>query len=82
VYRHLAFEHVKEAPPSDDARARQPLWTVPNVLTFARLVLVPVLMAVWYSARPGAPLLAAAVFVAASLTDWFDGYIARRVSSQ
>jgi len=77
VYRHLAYEHVKEHPPE----VRQPLWTVPNILTFLRLLLVPVLMVVWYIGSPSAPLTAAVLFVIASLTDWLDGYIARRVSS-
>lgn len=74
VYRHLAYEHAKEHPPL----VKQPLWTVPNALTFLRLVLVPVLMVVWYTGSPQAPLLAAALFVVASLTDWLDGWIARQ----
>lgn len=45
VYRHLAYEIVKEHPPP----VKQPLWTVPNALTFLRLVLVPVVMMVWYT---------------------------------
>lgn len=75
VYRHLAYEHAKEHPPL----VKQPLWTVPNALTFLRLVLVPVLMVVWYIGSPTAPLLAAVLFVVASLTDWLDGWIARQV---
>ena len=51
---------------------------VPNVLTFARLVAVPVLVAAWFSPSPRAPLACALLFVGASLTDWLDGYIARR----
>jgi hypothetical protein len=77
VYRHLAYEHVKEHPPQTPNK--QPLWTVPNALTFLRLVLVPVLMVVWYTGSPSAPLLAAVLFVIASLTDWLDGWIARQV---
>lgn len=75
VYRHLAYEHVKEHPP----QVKQSLWTVPNALTFLRLVLVPVLMVVWYTGSPSAPLAAAVLFVIASLTDWLDGWIARQV---
>lgn len=77
VYRHLAYEAVKEHPPQ---APKQPLWTVPNALTFLRLVLVPVVMVVWYTGSPSAPLLAAVLFVVASLTDWLDGWIARQVS--
>lgn len=78
VYRHLAYEHAKEHPPL----VKQSLWNVPNALTFLRLVLVPVLMVVWYIGSPTAPLLAAVLFVVASLTDWLDGWIARQVRVQ
>lgn len=78
VYRHLAYEYVKE---HQDAHKRQPICTVPNLLTFLRLILVPVVMVLWYmDTYPLAPLLTAVVFVTASLTDWLDGYIARQVS--
>eukprot|EP00878_Enallax_costatus_P010088 GHUV01010529.1.p1 GENE.GHUV01010529.1~~GHUV01010529.1.p1 ORF type:complete len:273 (+),score=48.12 GHUV01010529.1:275-1093(+) len=76
VYRHLAYEYVKEHP---EVQQRQPIWTVPNILTFLRLILVPVVMVLWYlNSYPLAPFLTAVVFVTASLTDWMDGYIARR----
>jgi phosphatidylglycerophosphate synthase len=52
---------------------------VPNVLTFARLVAVPVLVAVWFAPLATAALWCAILFVAASFTDWLDGYIARKV---
>ncbi|KAF8068386.1 PGPS1 [Scenedesmus sp. PABB004] len=74
VYRTLAYEHRGAARP---ARG-QPICTAPNLLTFLRLVLVPVVGVAWFSPAPRAPLLAAALFVVASLTDWLDGYIARK----
>jgi CDP-diacylglycerol---glycerol-3-phosphate 3-phosphatidyltransferase len=52
----------------------------PNVLTLVRISLVPVLVAVLLSTLPEADLLAAIVFVIASLTDALDGWIARRKS--
>lgn len=78
VYRHAAFKHVLENPPLE----RPPLWTLPTILTFLRLVLVVVVLALWYWQHPCAPLLAACTFVAASFTDWLDGYLARRVRQQ
>eukprot|EP00879_Flechtneria_rotunda_P009992 GHRR01010448.1.p1 GENE.GHRR01010448.1~~GHRR01010448.1.p1 ORF type:complete len:267 (+),score=72.02 GHRR01010448.1:882-1682(+) len=73
VYRHLAYEHHKE-----HSAEQQNIWTVPNLLTFLRLVIVPVVMLLWYARHPLAPLAAAVLFVTASITDWLDGYIARK----
>jgi len=51
---------------------------LPNALTVARIVAVPLLIAVFYLPAPAANWVALAVFVAASLTDWLDGWLARR----
>lgn len=81
VYRQLAYEYVREHP--DSRQKRQQICTVPNLLTFLRLILVPVVMVLWYlDTYPLSPFLTAVVFVTASLTDWLDGYIARRVGGQ
>jgi CDP-diacylglycerol--glycerol-3-phosphate 3-phosphatidyltransferase len=51
---------------------------LPNVLTLLRILLVPVLVVVLGTeSEEGGSILAAAVFVIASLTDGLDGYIAR-----
>jgi len=49
------------------------------MLTFLRLVLVPVLVLVFYIDFRGHLLVAAGVFALAAVTDWFDGYLARRL---
>ncbi len=54
-------------------------WTIPNILTVLRIALIPVLMLVYYLPYPWAHLLSTAVFGLAALTDWFDGYLARRL---
>jgi cardiolipin synthase len=55
---------------------------LPNTLTVARIVAVPVLIAAFYLPQPAAPWVAMAVFVAASVTDWVDGWLARRWEQQ
>jgi CDP-diacylglycerol--glycerol-3-phosphate 3-phosphatidyltransferase len=58
---------------------------LPNSLTLARIVLVPLLVVVlltkfneWELWGVSKELLAAGIFGIASLTDWADGYLARR----
>jgi CDP-diacylglycerol---glycerol-3-phosphate 3-phosphatidyltransferase len=50
---------------------------VPNVLTFVRILLVPVLVVALLEKTGGGDLLAAIAFAVASLTDAIDGYLAR-----
>jgi CDP-diacylglycerol--glycerol-3-phosphate 3-phosphatidyltransferase len=57
---------------------------LPNAITLGRIFLVPLLVVVLLTAK-GQPilgvskeLLGAAIFAVASLTDWLDGYLARR----
>lgn len=58
---------------------------LPNALTLGRIFLVPLLVVVLLTEFEGVQLrwvpkgiLAAAIFAFASLTDWLDGYLARR----
>ena len=52
--------------------------TLPTILTLVRSVLLPVMVGVFYLPHQGANIPAAAVFLAAALTDWLDGWLARR----
>lgn len=52
--------------------------TVPTVLTLLRIVLIPVLVLVFYLPYKWTNFAAAGVFGLAALTDWLDGWIARR----
>jgi len=53
--------------------------SIPNALTLLRIVLVPVLVVVFYLPFHRHLLVAAGIFGIAALTDWFDGYLARRL---
>ena len=48
-----------------------------NKLTMLRVVMIPAFLLVLYLGLPFGNLIALAIFVVASLTDWLDGYIAR-----
>ena len=52
--------------------------TVPTWLTLLRIVLIPVLVAVYYLPYGWTNFASAFVFVLAALTDWLDGWIARK----
>ena len=52
--------------------------TVPTWLTLLRIVLIPVLVLVFYLPYSWTNFAAAFIFVLAAVTDWLDGWIARR----
>ncbi len=53
------------------------VWTIPNILSFVRLALVPVFLAFVIA---GLDALALLVLVVSSVTDFLDGYLARRLN--
>ena len=61
--------------------ARTRLSRLPNALTIARLAALPVFWWVMLEADGGRSALAFVIFGVASLTDWFDGWLARRYGS-
>lgn len=52
--------------------------TLPTILTLFRIGLLPVMVVVFYMPFHGANIAASAIFIAAALTDWLDGWIARK----
>jgi CDP-diacylglycerol--glycerol-3-phosphate 3-phosphatidyltransferase len=52
--------------------------TIPTALTLFRILLLPVMVIVFYAPFAGANIAAAIIFIAAAITDWLDGWIARR----
>ena len=55
------------------------MWTIPNLLTLFRIVLIPVMVILYYLPYEWHSFAAAFVFWIASLTDALDGYLARKL---
>lgn len=57
-------------------------FTIPTLLTWARMVAIPLIIGVFYLPldRPLQNLLVTVVFVVSAITDWFDGYLARKLN--
>jgi len=51
---------------------------LPNILSLLRIALIPVLMVIFFLPYASAPVWATIVFSIAAITDWLDGYIARK----
>ena len=52
---------------------------VPNILTLIRLAFIPLLVLAFYWHSPWHPVVVTGIFFLAGITDWFDGYLARRL---
>lgn len=52
---------------------------IPNAFTLFRILLIPVLVIVFYLPFSWTGIAAAAIFTIAAITDWFDGYLARKL---
>lgn len=55
------------------------MFNIPNSLTFSRILLIPVLIVVYLYDYRWSNLASAAIFTFAAITDWFDGYLARKL---
>ena len=53
-------------------------WTVPNLLTVLRMLLAPLILVALLTRLEGKEFYALGLFLLASVTDWLDGYLARR----
>jgi CDP-diacylglycerol--glycerol-3-phosphate 3-phosphatidyltransferase len=75
-----------QIPPVQAAQPVQPIQpvhdeltfnTTPNWLTLIRMGFVPIVVGLAFARTPTMDLMAALAFVVASITDYFDGYLAR-----
>lgn len=54
-------------------------WNVPNLLTLLRIALIPVFVVVFYLPFHWVHMVSTTIFGLAAITDWLDGYLARRL---
>ncbi len=55
---------------------------IPNLLTLLRIVLIPVFILLFYLPNAWGYLITTGIFVFACLTDWLDGYLARKLHQE
>jgi CDP-diacylglycerol--glycerol-3-phosphate 3-phosphatidyltransferase/cardiolipin synthase len=51
---------------------------LPTFLTLLRILIIPVFVGIFFLPVPGSNILCTALFGIAAITDWLDGYLARR----
>ncbi|KAI5444537.1 Phosphoenolpyruvate carboxylase 4 [Lathyrus oleraceus] len=70
--------------PEPEQEQEQPqsskLLTLPTILTLGRVAAVPLLVATFYLDGWQGTVATTTIFIAASVTDWLDGYIARKMN--
>lgn len=55
------------------------IWTIPNLVTIFRVLLIPIFVSVYFLDWRWANEVGALIFWLAAITDWFDGYLARKL---
>jgi len=55
---------------------------LPNTLTLIRIAMIPVIVVAFYLPFEWARPACAWIYAAAAITDWFDGYLARKLDQQ
>jgi cardiolipin synthase (CMP-forming) len=57
-------------------------WTLPTLLTWARIVAIPLIVGIYELPidMPTRNLMATVLFVVVALTDWLDGWLARKLN--
>ncbi|MEY4420823.1 MAG: hypothetical protein RLZZ498_1419 [Pseudomonadota bacterium] len=58
------------------------MWTIPTLMTLARIAAIPLIVGLFYLPLPAAEqnFWATLMFVVFALTDWLDGYLARKLN--
>ncbi len=55
------------------------IWTIPNLITIFRVLLIPIFVTVYFLDWHWAHEVGAFIFWIAAITDWVDGYLARKL---
>jgi cardiolipin synthase len=61
------------------------IFNTPNLITLSRIILIPLIVGIYYLpdawlSYQNKNIIACAIFVIAAVTDWLDGYMARRLN--
>lgn len=69
----------RSGPPPPQTRSGRPLnpWTIPNLIVFLRLALIPVFVLMVFTADDGKSVVAAFLYAALAWSDYADGIVAR-----
>ncbi|KAI3748667.1 hypothetical protein L6452_11917 [Arctium lappa] len=70
--------HLRPPPSHQNSSAK--LLTLPTILTIARVAAVPLLISTFYMNSWLGTTATTSIFIAAAITDWLDGYLARRMN--
>ncbi len=54
---------------------------IPNLLTIFRILLIPVLVVVYFLPLGNREIILTGIFVTAGITDWLDGFLARKMDA-
>ncbi|NKB75887.1 MAG: CDP-diacylglycerol--glycerol-3-phosphate 3-phosphatidyltransferase [Gammaproteobacteria bacterium] len=54
---------------------------IPNLLTLLRIALIPVLVVMYYWPSSNREIVITSIFVLAAITDWLDGFLARKMNA-
>ncbi len=76
----MAWQQRADVRNCDKSSERIMRINLPTWLTLFRVALLPVMVVVFYLPFDGHNIAAAIVFVLAAITDWLDGYLARRMN--
>lgn len=58
------------------------MWSIPNIMTMARILLLPFIVALLYIPEAWAAWVALAFYIIAALTDFLDGFVARKMNME
>jgi CDP-diacylglycerol--glycerol-3-phosphate 3-phosphatidyltransferase len=76
--RRIAPGSLRRVKGRDDLRARAVNAKIPNALTVGRIVITPVMIVALAQNTKGGDTVGAIIFAVASITDFVDGYLARK----
>jgi cardiolipin synthase len=79
INKRRLFGIDRSGPPPQATHSDQPWrpWTIPNLIGYVRLALIPVFLAVALSSRHGRDVLAVVLFAVIGWADYLDGFAAR-----